>query len=362
MNVESNSDHEPATTPRQETAPALLYTAPRQAEIREVPLGEGEALLAMEVSALSRGTERLVFEGRVPQSEHARMRAPFQTGEFPFPVKYGYCAVARVEEGPAGWRGRLVFALHPHQARFRLPLSALTPLPEGLPSGRAALAANMETALNVTWDAGVGPGDRVAVIGAGLVGCLVARLCARIPGTEVILCDRVPSRQAAADALGVKFTSSQGEFPQPFAGFEGGGDDAGDDDAGEGARSGACDVAINTSASAGGLAAAISLLGPEGRVVEASWHGAGETPVPLGGAFHSRRLSIVSSQVGRLPPARAPRWDHGRRMQAALRLLAEDPALDALISAEVAFADLPARLPALLAPEAEGIATLVRYP
>ncbi|SFI29831.1 zinc-dependent alcohol dehydrogenase [Albimonas pacifica] len=344
--MESNSNHDPATTLRQETAPALVYVAPRQAEIREMPLGEGEALLRMEVSALSRGTERLVFEGRVPQSERARMRAPFQAGEFPFPVKYGYCAVARVEEGPAEWLGRRVFALHPHQARFRLPLSALTPLPEGLPPGRAALAANMETALNVTWDAGVGPGDRVAVVGAGLVGCLVARLCARIPGTQVILCDRLASRQAAADALGVKFTSSPGEFPPPFAGFDGG----------------ACDVAIHASASAAGLAAALAALGPEGRAVEASWHGAGETPVPLGGAFHARRLSLVSSQVGRLPPSRAPRWDHARRMGAALRLLAEDPALDALISAETPFAELPARLPELLAPGAEGIATLVRYP
>lgn len=342
--MESNSDHETATGP--ETAPALVYVAPGRAELREAPLGEGEALLRMEVSALSRGTERLVFEGRVPETERARMRAPFQTGEFPFPVKYGYCAVARVEDGPPDWRGRLVFALHPHQARFRLPLSALTPLPEGLPPARAALAANMETALNVTWDAGVGPGDRVAVIGAGLVGCLVARLCARIPGTEVILCDRMASRQAAAARLGVKFTSSPGEFPAPFAGFEGG----------------ACDVAIHTSASAAGLASALEALGPEGRAVEASWHGAGETPVPLGGAFHSRRLSIVSSQVGRLPPARAPRWDYARRMEAALRLLAEDDALDALISTEVAFADLPARLPALLAREAKGIATLVRYP
>ncbi|MDF2232028.1 zinc-binding alcohol dehydrogenase [Albimonas sp. CAU 1670] len=338
-----NSDHEAATN---STAPALVYTAPGRAEIRPAPLGEGEALLRMEVSALSRGTERLVFEGRVPETEHARMRAPFQEGAFPFPVKYGYCAVATVEDGPPDWIGRKVFALHPHQARFRLPLSALSPLPAGLPPARAALAANMETALNIVWDAGVGPGDRVAVIGAGVVGCLAARLCARLPGAEVILCDRIPSRQAAAEALGVKFASSPGEARAPFRDADGG----------------ACDVAIHTSASAAGLAWALDLLGDEGRVVEASWHGAGDVPAPLGGAFHSRRLSIVSSQVGRLPPARAPRWDHARRMATALRLLAEDPAVDALLSVEVPFEDLPQRLPELLAPGAEGVATLIRYP
>lgn len=332
--MQSDPDIEPVS-------PALVYVAPRRAEVRDEPLGEGEALLRMRLSALSRGTERLVFEGRVPESEHGRMRAPFQSGKFPFPVRYGYCAVAEVEDGPAGWIGKPVFALHPHQARFRLPLAALSPLPPGLPPARAVLAANMETALNVVWDARVGPGDRVAVIGAGLVGCLVARLCARIPGTEVILADRMPSRQAVAEALGVKFAwAGAGAPPLP--------DDF--------------DVAINASASGAGLAAALGCLGPEGRAVEASWHGAGETPVPLGGAFHARRLSIVSSQVGRLPPDRAPRWDFARRMATALRLLAEDPALDLLPAEEVALHDLPARLPDLLGADSETVVARIRYP
>ncbi len=315
---------------------ALFCTAPRRAEIRPAALGEGECLLRMIVSGLSRGTERLVFEGRVPESERARMRAPFQEGEFPFPVKYGYCAVAEVLEGPPGWAGRRVFALHPHQTLFRLPAPACRPLPDALPPVRAALAANMETALNIVWDAELAPGDRVTVIGAGAVGCLVARLASRIPGAEVVLTDTIASREAVAHDIGVTFAAPE-DLPE------------------------GCDASINCSASDEGLAAALGCLGTEGRAVEASWHGDRASTVPLGGAFHSRRLSIVSSQVGRIPAARAARWDFGRRMETALRLLAEDPALDALIGEEVPFAELPARLPDLLAPDAPGVAWVIRY-
>jgi len=316
---------------------ALVYAAPRKAVIEDGPEGEGKLRCRMLVSALSRGTERLVFEGRVPPSEHARMRAPFQRGEFPFPVEYGYCAVAEVLEGPAELIGRHGFCLHPHRTFFRLPEAGFVPLPQGLPADRAALAANMETALNVVWDAEIAPGDRVAVVGGGLVGCLVARLAARIPGVEVHLTDENPSRKQTAEQLGVRFCNI-GELP------------------------GGCDVAVNASASSAGLASALDCLGTEGRCVEASWHGEGAVGVPLGAAFHAQRLSLISSQVGRLPPRRAPRWDHRRRLEAALRLLAEDEAVDVLITGAVAFEDLPARLPDLLAPGAEGVATLVRYP
>ncbi|MEC9435671.1 MAG: zinc-binding alcohol dehydrogenase [Pseudomonadota bacterium] len=320
---------------------ALHYVAPRRAEIRDADPGEGACLLRMVRSAISRGTERLVFEGRVPVSEQARMRAPFQTGEFPFPVKYGYCAVAEVLEGPDALRGRLVFALHPHQDRFRLPAAALHPLPAGLTPRLGALAANMETALNVVWDSGAGPGDRVAVVGAGLVGCLVARLVGRIPGTQVTLCDRDPSRAAAASALGVGFAL-------PDALGEGG------------------DVAVHASASQEGLATALGCLGVEGRLIEASWFGDAAPAVPLGGAFHARRLSIVSSQVGRIPAARAARWDFARRLRTALDLLAGDPGLEAALlppeAEDVPFDALPGRLPDLLAPDAPGVATLVAYP
>ena len=301
------------------TAPALWCVGPGRAEIRPGALGDGVAV-EMLWSGISRGTERLVFEGRVPDSERDRMRGPAMEGDFPFPVKYGYCAVGRVTEGPLA--GRAVFALHPHQTRFRLPQTALTPLPDRLPPGRAILAANMETALTLLWDSGAGPGDRIAVIGAGVVGALAGYLAARLPGAEVTLVDTNPDRAGLADALGCAFVAP----------------DAAPRD---------CDIVLHLSASAAGLAAAIACAGQEATVVEGSWHGAGATPVPLGGAFHSRRLRLVGSQVGQIPPARAPRWTYARRIAKALDLLC-DPALDALISGETEFADLPARYGAIL--------------
>jgi threonine dehydrogenase-like Zn-dependent dehydrogenase len=235
-------------------------------------------------------------------------------------VKYGYCAVGRVVEGRLA--GQAVFALHPHQARFRLPESALTPLPETLPPERGVLAANMETALMLLWDGGAGPGDRIAVIGAGVVGGLVAYLAARLPGADVTLVDTNPDRAALAKALGCHF-------------------------AGPGAAPAECDLVLHLSATAPGLATAIACAGQEATVIEGSWHGAGTTEVPLGGAFHSRRLRLVGSQVGQIPPTRAPRWSYARRIAKALELLA-DPALDALFSGETAFADLPDRYGAIL--------------
>lgn len=301
------------------TAPALWCVGPGRAETRPGALGEGVAV-EMLFSGISRGTERLVFEGRVPESERDRMRGPAMEGAFPFPVKYGYCAVGRVTEGALA--GRAVFALHPHQTRFRLPETALSPLPEGLPPARAVLGANMETALTLLWDSGAGPGDRIAVIGAGVVGALAGYLAARLPGAEVTLLDTNPDRAALAQALGCRF-AGPGDAPQE------------------------CDVVLHLSASAAGLATAIACAGTEATVVEGSWHGEGATPVPLGGAFHSRRLRLIGSQVGRIPPARAPRWTYARRMAKALELLC-DPVLDALIPGETPFADLPDRYGAIL--------------
>ncbi|NBE06621.1 zinc-dependent alcohol dehydrogenase [Paragemmobacter ruber] len=293
-------------------ARALWCTAPGRAEIRDTALGEG-VLVQARWSGISRGTERLVSEGRVPEAEWARMRAPFQDGAFPFPVKYGYAMVGEAAEGALA--GRTVFALFPHQTAFRLPEAALIPVPDDVPGPRAVLAANMETALNILWDSRAGAGDRIAVIGAGVVGALVAYLCARLPGAEVVLVDPVAGRGTLAGALGCSFAAPE---------------DAPKD----------CDVVIHASASAAGLATALGCAGPEATVVEASWHGSGETPVPLGGAFHSRRLRLISSQVGQVPPARAPRWTYRRRLEKALNLL-RDPAVDALISGESAFDDLP---------------------
>jgi threonine dehydrogenase-like Zn-dependent dehydrogenase len=302
------------------TAPALWCSAAGRAEIRDGDLGEG-VLVETLYSGISRGTERLVFEGRVPQSEFERMRCPAQEGGFPFPVKYGYCAVGRALEGALS--GRTVFALHPHQRRFRLPEESLTPLPATLPPERAVLAANMETALNLLWDSGAAAGDRIAVIGAGLVGALTAYLAARLPGAAVTLVDVDGGRAALAQRLGCRF-AAPGTAPKD------------------------CDVVFHLSASSEGLATAIGAAGTEATVIEGSWHGSGETAVALGGAFHSRRLRLVSSQVGRLPARQAARWSFVRRRAKALELLC-DPVLDVLISGESRFDELPERYGEILA-------------
>lgn len=314
------------------TPRALWCVDAGRAEIRAAAEGSGCAVRAL-YSAISRGTERLVFHGHVPESEWPHMRAPFQEGDFPFPVKYGYSMVGEVEDGPSA--GQPVFALFPHQTAFRLPETALVPLPPGLPPARAVLAANMETALNILWDSGASAGDRIAVVGAGVVGALAAWLCARLPGAEVTLVDHAPDRAALATALGCAFA-----LPQ----------DAPTD----------CDVVIHASASEAGLVTALSLAGAEAAVIEASWHGTGRVALPLGGAFHRRRLRLVSSQVGTIPPARAPRWTYRRRLAKALDLL-KDPQLDVLISGETAFDDLPRDYAGILAAP-DTLCHRIRYP
>lgn len=321
------------------SATALWYVKPGVADLRAADAGDihgGEAVAVRTLwSALSRGTERLVAAGLVPLSEHARMRAPLQDGDFPFPVKYGYCAVGIVEAGPDVLVGRTVFCLHPHQDRFVAPIGLVAPVPPSVPARRAVLAANMETALNGLWDAGAGPGDRIVVVGGGVVGLLVAALAVRLPGSEVTVVDVDPARGPIAGALGAAFA-----LPA----------DAPAD----------ADLVIHTSASPQGLATALGCAGMEATVLELSWYGEGAVPVPLGGAFHSRRLRLVSSQVGHVAPSRRPRWSHGRRLATALVLL-DDPRLDALITEEVAFSDLPAAVPRILAPGAPGLVTAVRY-
>ncbi|MFY9831094.1 MAG: zinc-binding alcohol dehydrogenase [Methylocystis sp.] len=323
-------------------ARALWIEGPRQAALRSARVGEpgaGEARIAMLWSGISRGTERLVFEGRVPAGQAKSMRAPFQEGEFPFPVKYGYCAVGRVEAGPTEWLGRTVFCLHPHQSRFIAPLDMLRPVPQNVPPRRATLAANMETALNALWDSGAGPGDKIVVIGAGVVGLLVAALCARLPGADVTVVDIDASREKIAASFGATFVAAA-----DFAAL-------GEDDA---------DVVFHASASAQGLALALGCAGLEANIVEMSWYGDAAVAAPLGGAFHARRPRLISSQVGQVSPSRRPRWNFARRLDKALELLA-DARYDALITEEVAFEDTPRELPRILAPGAAGLATVLRY-
>ncbi|PWT87285.1 MAG: dehydrogenase [Proteobacteria bacterium] len=315
---------------------ALWYVGPGRAELRAetiTPPAPGDVLVRALFGAISRGTERLVASGRVPASEHQRMRAPRMAGTFPFPVKYGYATVGRVEAGEPG--GRLVFCLHPHQSLFAVPSSAVVPVPDGIPPRRAVMAANMETALNAVWDGAPGPCDRIGVVGGGLLGLLVAYLCAQLPGAQVTVVDVAAGRAEVARGLGAAFAAPE---------------DAPTD----------CDLVFHASANAAGLATALRLAGEEASVIELSWYGSAEVPVPLGEAFHSRRLRLVSSQVGQLAPSRRPRWSHARRLAAALALLG-DPRLDALLSPAVAFEQLPERLTGIFA-DSEIICPLIAYP
>lgn len=306
-------------------AEALWYTAPGLADIRRealAPPAADEVRVRALFGAVSRGTEALVLAGRVPVSEFERMRAPFMAGNFPFPVKYGYATVGRIEGGAEALRGRTVFTLHPHQNFFNIPASAAVVLPDNLPPQRAVLAANMETALNAVWDAAPGPADRIAIIGAGVVGSLVGYLCGRFPGAEVTLVDINPARAELAKTLGVGFARPE-------------------------SAKGDCDLVVHASGNPAGLGTALALAGDEATVLEMSWYGNAPVTAPLGGAFHSRRLRLISSQVGQIAPSHRPRWSHGRRLAAALALLT-DARLDALLAPPVLFQDLAHRLPGIL--------------
>jgi NADPH:quinone reductase-like Zn-dependent oxidoreductase len=321
-----------------ETATALWYIGAGRAEIRQESLPAlqpGHVRVRALFGALSRGTEALVAAGRVPETEYERMRAPFMGGHFRFPVKYGYATVGRVEAGPREHIGRTVFALHPHQSLFDVPASAAVLVPDGVPPQRAVLAANMETALNAVWDAAPGPADRIAIVGAGAVGALVAALCGGLSGAAVTIVDTNPARAALAKSLGVGFATPE-------------------------AAPAECDVVFHASGTSAGLATALALAGQEATVVEMSWHGDGRVEVPLGGAFHSSRLRLISSQVGHVAPSHRPRWRHGRRLAAAVKLLA-DARLDALLAPAVKFPDLPARLPDILGARSDVLCQLIAY-
>ncbi|MCL6731927.1 zinc-dependent alcohol dehydrogenase [Streptomyces neyagawaensis] len=320
------------------TARAFWLSAPGRGEIREERLAapaDGEVLVRTLYTGVSRGTETLVFSGRVPENQRATMRAPFQEGEFPAPVKYGYLSVGRVEEGPDALVGRNVFCLYPHQSHYVVPTSAVTVVPESVPAARAVLAGTVETAVNALWDAAPLVGDRIAVVGGGMVGCSVAALLAGYPGVRVQLVDADPARADIARALGV-------DFALP------------------GDALGECDLVVHASASEQGLVTSLGLLAAEGTVIELSWYGDRRIALPLGEAFHSRRLTIRSSQVGTVSPAARPGRTYADRLALALELLA-DARFDALVTGECAFDELPDVLPRLASGELPGLCHRVRY-
>jgi len=292
---------------------AFWITGPGEGRILETPVAsvrpedsQPSVVVQAMWSGVSRGTESLVFSGGVPQSEFDRMRAPFQEGAFPWPVKYGYANVGRVVDGPDELLGKSVFCLFPHQECYSVPASAVTPIPSGVPPERAILAANMETAINGLWDAVPAVGDRIAVVGLGVVGLLVSWLASRIPGTQVN------------------------------------------------------DLVIHASGYESGLETALSLAGQDAMVLEMSWYGDKSVCIPLGGAFHSRRLRLRSSQVGKIPPVRQPRWTYRKRLDLALEILRHD-VLDELITGETPFEQMPETMSRILVNGSDTLCHRIKY-
>jgi threonine dehydrogenase-like Zn-dependent dehydrogenase len=317
---------------------AFWVRVPGAGEIRPVRLpepGEGEVVVRTLHSGISRGTETLVFQGRVPQSQYAAMRAPFQEGEFPGPVKYGYLNVGVVEHGPSELRGRTVFCLYPHQTAYVVPVRAVVPVPDGVPPERAVLAGTVETAVNALWDAAPLIGDLVAVVGAGMVGCCVARLLTRFPGVAVTVVDVDPAKAEVVAGWGAAF-ASPAEAPDGQ------------------------DLVVHTSATSAGLQLSLDLLAAEGQVLDLSWYGDAEVRLSLGGTFHSGRLGIRASQVGTVAAARRGSRTTTDRLALALDLL-RDPAFDALLTGVSPFEELPALMPRLAAGKVPALCHTVSY-
>lgn len=327
------------TTRAERPARAFWLAAPGCGEIRTAPLrpvGAGEVLVRAVASGVSRGTESLVFSGQVPASQYHAMRGPFQEGEFPAPVKYGYAVTGVIEKGPPGLEGRRVFCLHPHEDYFVVPEEAVVLVPDKVPDHRAVLAANMETALNAMWDAAPRLCDHIAVVGAGVVGCLAASLAAKLPGAQVELIDIDPRRALLAESLSCRFASP--------------------------ARASAdADIVIHASGSEAGLATALRLAGFEATVLELSWYGNRSIAAPLGEAFHSRRLTLLSSQVGHVAASRRARRSRRERLAAALELLA-DPVYDKLVTSSGPLDELPQAMARLAASPDGALCHVVRYP
>ncbi|BEL07504.1 zinc-binding alcohol dehydrogenase [Actinoplanes sichuanensis] len=318
-------------------ARAFWMTCPGTGEIRpeRVPdPGPGDVVVRTLHSGVSRGTETLVFQGRVPESQWAAMRAPFQDGDFPAPVKYGYLNVGVVEAGVPELVGKTVFCLYPHQTRYKVPADAVTVIPDDVPAARAVLAGTVETAVNAVWDAAPQIGDRITVIGGGMVGASVAAVLSGLPATDVELIDIDPGRESLAESLNIRFAAP------------------------DAARDGR-DLVIHASATEAGLEKGLELLRAEGTLVELSWFGDRRISVPLGENFHSRRLTIRSSQVGGITPGR--NRGYAERFQVALELL-KDPRFDALITGHSDFDDLPRVLPELADGTLKALCHVIDHP
>jgi len=315
---------------------ALWHLSEQESAIRSQSLPELKAdkcRIESLFSLVSSGTESLVANGEVPTDLHDSMQVPYMEGDFSFPVKYGYSLVGKVVEGSHNLVGQQVHLLHPHQQHCVVNEADITIIPAGIPPQRAVLASNVETALNAIWDSRLSAGDRVLIIGMGLIGSLVARLASQFPATQVSVADTDPARLALAREQGF---SQYEPSDAPF------------------------DVAFHSSGSSAGLQTAIDAVGYEGKVIELSWYGTRSAEVKLGGSFHQQRKQIISSQVSQLPSHQQSRWDYRRRKQTVLNLL-QDDGWDDFLTATVDFPEAPALFDKLRQGDRSQLSWTIRY-
>lgn len=314
---------------------ALYFTAPRQVALRREPCpapGPGQVRVRTRLSAISPGTEMLLYRGQMPSSLPADEALEALAGPLAYPLKYGYAAVGQVTDlgpgVPEAWAGRWVFAFQPHQTCFVATVASLHPVPTDIPPERAAFLPNMETAVNFLLDGAPLIGERVAVLGQGVVGLLTTALLARFPLAALVAFDRYPLRRETARALGATLALD------PAA-----------PDALEAARvhlaahdryAGA-DLTYELSGNPAALNLALALTGFAGRVVIGSWYGTKRAALDLGGRFHRSRIRLLSSQVTTLAPEHTGRWDKARRLALAWEMLRTFPA-ERLITHRIPFA------------------------
>jgi 2-desacetyl-2-hydroxyethyl bacteriochlorophyllide A dehydrogenase len=328
---------------------ALCFVAPRRVTVREEPLsppGAGQVLVQTLVSAISPGTEMLVYRGQVPAGMPLDSTLPVLAGDFAFPLKYGYAAVGRVAELGEGadpaWQERLVLSFHPHASHFLASPGELIPVPAGLSAEEAAFLPNLETAVNFLMDGQPVVGERVAVFGQGVVGLLTTALLARLPLSSLVTVDCHPLRRQASLDLGAH-AALDPEAPGALDDW-----------------CASADLTYELSGSPSALDPAIAATGFGGRVVIGSWYGDQRATLSLGGAFHRSRIQLVSSQVSTIAPRWSARWSKARRLEVAWRLLAElKPA--GLITHRFPFADAAEAYDLLDRRPGEAIQVLLSY-
>jgi len=315
---------------------ALWHINPVSSDIlrSEPEIQKNQCLLQSKYSLISVGTERTVSMGKVPVDLHDSMAVPYMKGAFSFPVKYGYSLVGKVLKGPSEWMGRNVHLMHPHQDYCYSNLSDLFILPPTIPLKRATLISNMETAVNAIWDSQVSIGDRVVVVGFGLIGSLVALIVRQIPGVEVQVVEIDKSRQQVARSLGFGVSDS--------------------------CKKNHFDMAFHASGSATGLQNAIDAVGLEGPIIELSWYGNRKVDISLGTTFHSLRKQLISSQVSFIPSTKQSGWDFKRRKKTVLNLL-HNPVFDHLLDTEVPFKESPSVFEKIRNNDWEPLTCVVKY-